>query len=155
MSKIAGRISAALAVAVAMFMMAGCDKNREEYVYVPPPPPPPYKIVEDKGVKYAVLQEGSVISDNIKGWHALSPKLFAKLTGITIEAPAPDKTYHEGYNSYVLPTIESGSADPDNKMAKLPNSNTLVTKDLNGWAAVDQENLDAITKRYLESTVKK
>lgn len=157
MFKTFGRIAACLALAGGLLAFSGCNKHRdEEYqeqVYVAPVPP--YPLVEDKtlGISYAVLQEGSVISSNIGSWHALSPELFTTLSGVTVKAPEPDKTYHAGYG-FTVPVIEAGQGKPEHKMARI-SASTLVPKDLNGWVAVDQASLDALSKKYFESTQKK
>lgn len=155
MKKTIGRIAAGAAVFALMFLMTGCDKNRDNnYVeYVPPPPPKPYPVIEDKsGVKYAVLQEGSVITPDINNWHALSPEFFKWLSGITVTAPEPDKTYRPGAY-FVKPNITTRKTNPEHKAAHL-SAGPMVPKELNGWAAIDQATLTSLLEKNAKEAAK-
>ncbi len=157
MKKSLGRFMAGAAVFALMFAMTGCDKHRnDDYVqYTPPPPPTPYPVTEnkDQGIKYAVLQEGSIITQNINNWHALSPEFFKALSGIAVTAPEPDKTYRPGAY-FVKPNITTHKANPDFKAARIT-AGPMVPKELHGWAAVDQESFETLIKKYFQASVPK
>ncbi|MEI6236519.1 MAG: hypothetical protein WCT04_25970 [Planctomycetota bacterium] len=134
----------------AVLGFSGCNKNKEE-VYIAPPPPPAYPVIEnkEKGFSYAIMQEGVVLTKEVDKWNALSPELFAKLSGITVKAPEPNKAILEGYG-YILPKIETSSAYPERKMTAI-SASYLVPKELNGWVAVSQETFEKLAKEFMTS----
>ena len=139
-------------VATVVLTLAGCNKHRdEEYsTYVEPVAPiPPYPLIDDKakGISYAVLQEGSVATKEIDKWTVLSPEFFAKLSGITVTAPAPDKMLHSGFG-YIMPKIEASSQYPERKVTSV-SANYLVPKELNGWVAMSPETFEKLAKDFM------
>lgn len=140
-------------LATVVLSLTGCNKHYdEEYTttnVVPVAPIPPYPLMDDKakGISYAVLQEGSVATKEIDKWTALSPEFFAKLSGITVTAPAPDKTVHAGYG-YIMPKIEASEQYPERKVTSV-SANYLIPKELNGWVAISHDTFEKLAKDFM------
>lgn len=146
---------ACLLAAMAVAVMTGCDHNRDNYEYneryspVQATPPKPYPLVEDKekNIKYAVLQQGSLVTSDIDKWKAVNPEFFAKLSGVTVAVPEPDKTMHSG-RGYLIPKIEASEKFPDRKLTAI-SGGYLVPKELNGWVAVSQDTFEKLATEFM------
>ena len=141
-------------LAMAIAFISGCDHNRDKYENYErsspvQTPPKPYPLVEDKekGLKYAVLQQGSLVTQELDKWKAVNPEFFAKLSGVTVAAPEEDKTLHSG-RGYLIPKIEASEKFPDRKLTAI-SANYLVPKELNGWVAVSQETFEKLATEFM------
>jgi len=149
--------------AIAMF--SGCDKDREyrgdryeqprtppTYVNSPGNPSsatPSYPVVEDKekGIKYAVLQQGAKVPGEFNGWQAVNPEFFTKLSGITVTAPEPI-TNPQVAGSYLVPKIIASDEYPDRKVTVI-SGNYLITKEVHGWVAMSPETLQKLIQGFM------
>jgi hypothetical protein len=156
------RILACVLVATLVAVIAGCNKHRNEYyeessspyqsVVVEPAKPLPIK--EEKGLKYGVLQAGAVVPSNVDKWIAVSPALFKRLTNMDVPKTEEDKLAHPGYGT-LIPKITTSSVFPDRKMASVT-ANTILPKELNGWAVMDEATFNSLqTKMQQESVQEK
>ncbi len=170
------------AVALVAVVLTGCDadNNNPKYghvylrggkkvpsnlvgwVAVPGAQP---KVVEDKnlGFSYAVLATHNIVSSDISGWVALKPGLFAKMSGIKVEAPADNASelyvlnagarIPEDMSNWIAlpntqPEVESSSTKKDVGLAKLASDN-VIPKELNGWIAVSPDTLAKLSEKYM------
>jgi hypothetical protein len=123
------------------------------------------KVTDDKNaaISYAVLSSHNIVPGSISGWVALKPALFAKMSGIKIDAPADNAS-----ELYVLnagariplemsnwvavpntqPQVESSSSKKDVGLAKLYADN-VIPKELNGWIAVNPDTLAKLSEKYM------
>jgi len=151
----------ALAVIV---LLSGCDKDREyrggDRYEQPRTPPtytntpsasatPAYPVVEDKekGIKYAVLQQGAKVPAEFNGWQAVNPEFFAKLSGITVTAPEPIANPQVA-GSYLVPKIIASDEYPDRKVTVI-SGNYLITKEVHGWVAMSPETLQKLIQGFM------
>jgi hypothetical protein len=135
-----------------LLVLAGCkhDQNQgdESQPHAAPQTAsvPSYSIKDEKGVKYAVLAQGSVITQNLDQWHALNPEFFTRLSGIAVTVPA-EVSPQPGY-SYGIPHIEANPEHPEQKIGRLA-AGYLVPKELHGWVAVDQKTFAELIKKFM------
>jgi len=123
------------------------------------------KTIDDKtsGLSYAVLTTHDVVPSTMSGWVAINPSLFAKMSGIKVEAPKDDQSelivLHRGelisgdLANWVAvpnsqPQVEVSSTKKDNGLAKLSSQN-IVPKELNGWVAVNPDTLATLSEKYM------
>jgi len=146
--------TAACLAAATLAVLSGCNNNKDrgEYYYddrghAIAQPQKPYEIQEQNGVKFAVLQHGSLVTPNIDKWRAMTPTLFAKLSGITVKVPVEDTSHRSGV--YMTVKYDGSEAVPDLKFANVT-ANTLVPKELNGWVAVTPEQLAALVDKFMK-----
>jgi len=125
-------------------------------------------VKEDKGagVSYAVLARHNIVPTTMDGWMAVTPKFFAKLTGIKIEEPAQDNSEMwvlkpEGMSvpkdkngwvavPYSVPQIESSSHKKELEVADLFGNN-VIPKEMNGWVAADKETMAKLFEKYMST----
>jgi hypothetical protein len=124
------------------------------------------KVTEDKnvGISYAVLSTHNLIPGSISGWVALKPALFAKMSGIKVDAPAESggselfvltggsKIPYDMTNWVAVPNtqpeVESSASKKDVGLAKLYTDN-VIPKELNGWVAVNPDTLAKLSEKYM------
>ncbi|HLX63388.1 MAG TPA: hypothetical protein VKX17_19110 [Planctomycetota bacterium] len=155
------RILACALVASLVALIAGCNKHHDDYydqssptyqsVVVEPAKPLPIK--EEKGVKYGVLQAGAVVPSNVDHWIAVSPALFKRLTNMDAPKVDEDKMAHPGYG-VLTPKITTSSVFPDRKMASV-SANTILPKELNGWAVMDEGTFNSLQTKMQQESVQK